>query len=93
MGGLSVSQWKEDHVGSTGWREHARAELARRLRQALQVSPSELKRILRHVRLHQEVVLDNLSDEHLEGVRQMLQELGGEVVITSFERPGVWRRT
>ncbi|OZB58739.1 MAG: hypothetical protein B7X39_16730 [Lysobacterales bacterium 14-68-21] len=63
------------------------------MRQALQVSPSDLKRTLRKIRLHQEVVLDNVADEHLEGVRQMLQELGGEVVITSFERPGAWRRT
>lgn len=93
MASLSVSQWKAGHIGSTGWREHARKELARRLRQALQVSPSDLKRILRNVRLHQDIVLDNVSDEHLEGVRQTLQELGGEVVITSFERPGAWRRT
>jgi hypothetical protein len=93
MGSLSVSQWNKDHIGSTGWHEHARVELARRLRQALQVSPSDLKRILRNIRLHQEVVLDNVSDEHLEGVRQMLQELGGEVVVASFERPGAWRRT
>lgn len=93
MGCLSVSQWNESHIGSTGWREHARGELARRLRQALQVSPPELKRILRNIRLHHEIVLDNVSDEHLEGVRQMLQELGGEVVINSFERPGAWRRT
>ena len=74
-----------DHIGPTGCHAPARAELATRLRQALRPVPPELKRILRAIRLRQEVVLDNVSDEPLEGARQMLEELGGQVIVTSLE--------
>src|SRR5580658_3055104 len=47
MATIEILGWKEDYAGFTGWDDHARSELKKRLRHAIKASPSEIRGLTR----------------------------------------------
>ena len=50
MATIEILGWKEHDVGFKGWDGHARTELTKRLRRAINTSPGELKSMAREIR-------------------------------------------
>lgn len=76
MATIDVLGWKENHVGWTGWDSHARSELSKRMRRAVDASPSNLKRLSRLARSRSAFVIEGVRAEHIESLRQILEPDG-----------------
>ena len=86
MATIEVLAWKEDFVGFTGWDAHARTELTKRLRRAINASPSEIKSLARQIRARESVVLVNIQDEAVASLRQILETMGAELNVSPTQR-------
>jgi GTP1/Obg family GTP-binding protein len=82
MATIEILSWKEDYVGFTGWDDHARTEVAKRLRRAINASPSEIKSLARQIRARQPAVLNDIKDESLASLRQILETMGAELNVS-----------
>ena len=60
MATIEILGWKENYVGFTGWDSHARTEVTKRLRRAINASPSEIKFLVRQIRARQAIVISNV---------------------------------
>jgi uncharacterized protein (DUF2461 family) len=78
MATLLVTRWKESPAWSA-WAPHARSELRRRLRKAINLSPAALKQVSRQIKERQTLVLSELRENEVEGVRHILQAMGAVV--------------
>ena len=78
---IEILGWK-DFVGGTGWDAHARSELKKRLRCALDVPLHEVKRLARQIHARELVSLHHVREEAVHGVTQILQTTGAEMRIT-----------
>lgn len=76
---ITVTSWKDEVTGFTGWDAHARTETQRRLRRALNVSPLELRRICREVRNRQPLAIEGMQLEAAREVMQILETQGANV--------------
>ena len=81
MATIQILSWKEDYAGFTGWDDHARSELKKRLRRAIKASPAEIKRLARQINARQ-LVSFCVHDEALESVWQILETTGAEVRVS-----------
>ena len=82
MATIEVLSWKENYVGFTGWDSHARTELTKRLRRAINTSPSEIKSFARQIRARKSIVLRNVHDEAVASLRQILETIGAELNVS-----------
>jgi hypothetical protein len=86
MAMIEVRGWKENDVGFTGWDGHARTELTKRLRRAINSSPSEIRSLARQIRLRQPVVLSHVHDEAIASLRQILETMGAALFVSPTPR-------
>jgi uncharacterized protein (DUF2461 family) len=82
MATIEILGWKEHDVGFTGWDGHARAELMKRLRRAINASPSKLKSMAREIRSRHCITLHNVQDDTIASVRQTLETMGAELHVS-----------
>jgi hypothetical protein len=82
MATIEVLRWREDYVGFTGWDDHARSELKKRLRRGLHASPKEIKRVTRAIHERQLVTLCDVHDEAASSLVQILETTGADVRLT-----------
>lgn len=82
MATLTITHWKEPHVGWTGWDSHAQSELRKRLRKGINMSPQELKRTCREIRGRQTLALAGIDKGSVESVRQILETMGAVVELS-----------
>jgi hypothetical protein len=82
MAMIEILGWKENFVGFTGWDDHARAELRKRLRRGLNASQSEIKRVARRIDAREPVSLQNVYDEAVYGLTQILETTGADVRVS-----------
>ena len=82
MATLRIIRWRDDAVGFTGWDAHANSELKRRLKRAVDLSPSLLRQYVRQIQARELVTLEGVKEEAVESVRQILETQGAEVVAT-----------
>jgi hypothetical protein len=87
MATIEILGWKEDYAGFTGWDDHARSELKKRLRHAIKASPSEIRGLTRQIHARQ-IISFEVRDEALESVWQILETTGAEVRV-SFSRGSI----
>jgi hypothetical protein len=88
MATIEILRWKENYAGFTGWDDHAKSELRKRLSRALKGSPSEIKRLARQIHARQSVSLHDVYDEAVESLWQILEATGAEVRV-SFTRSSI----
>ncbi len=82
MATIEVLCWKEDYVGFTRWDSHARTEVTKRLRRAINASPSEIKFIAKKIRARQPIVLNEVKVESIASLRQILETMGAELNVS-----------
>ncbi len=82
MATIEILCWKESYVGFTGWDSHARTELTKRLRRAINSSPSEIRSFARQIRARKSIVLRNVHDEYTASLRQILETMGAELNVS-----------
>ena len=87
MATIEILGWKEDYAGFTGWDDHARSEIKKRLRRAIKASPSEIRRLAHQIHERQQVAFD-VREEAFESVCQIL-ETTGAMVRVSFGRSSI----
>lgn len=86
MATIEFLGWKENFVGFTGWDDHARSELRKRLRRGLKASPAEIKRLARQIDARQLVSLANVHEEAVYGLTQLLQTIGANIRVALDNR-------
>jgi len=82
MAKIEILGWKENFSGFTGWDAHAKSELKKRLRRAINTSPSEIKRLNRLIRDRQTVSLHEVNDEAMYSLIQILETTGAELRVS-----------
>jgi hypothetical protein len=86
MATIEILGWKENYVGFTGWDDHARSELRKRLRRGVNASPSELRRLARQIHARQLVSLHHVHEEAVYSVTQILETTGADIRVTLGEQ-------
>jgi hypothetical protein len=81
MATLSITHWREDPIGFTGWDAHVNSEMKRRLKRALDTSPEMLRQHIRQIRARELVVLQGVKEAYVASVRQILETQGAEVAV------------
>jgi len=76
---LEIVHWREDAVGFAGWDSHARAELTKRLRRAMNTSPGEVRSIVKRVLSRQVFAMHGVHEESIASIRQILESMGADV--------------
>jgi hypothetical protein len=82
MATIEILGWKKDFVGFTGWDDHAKSELRRRLRRGLHASQAEIKRVARRIDAREAVSLLNVHDEAVYSLTQILETTGAELRVS-----------
>jgi len=82
MATIEILGWKKDFVGFTGWDDHAKSELRRRLRRGLKASQAEIKRVARRIDARESVSLQNVHDEAVYGLTQILETTGADLRVS-----------
>jgi len=76
MATIEILGWKENFVGFTGWDDHAKSELRKRLRRGLKASPAEIRRLARQIDACKALSLPNVHDDSVYGLTQILETTG-----------------
>lgn len=79
MGKIEVIGWREGKVGYSGWDNHAKKELTKRLRRALDLAPSEVKSLAKMIFAKHLLVIEGVRDSELESVQQILHTMGADM--------------
>jgi hypothetical protein len=79
---VEIVRWPEGHVSWSAWTAHARTELRKRLRRAIDASPEEIRRLSRQILQRQPVVLRHVREDAVESVRHILEALGAEISVS-----------
>lgn len=82
MATIEILGWKENFVGFTGWDDHARTELRKRLRLGLKASPAERRRLARRIDARESLSLENVRDDGVYGLTQILETTGAELLVS-----------
>ena len=82
MATIEILGWKENFVGFTGWDDHARSELRKRLRGGLKASQAEIKRVARRIDAREPVLLNNVHDEAVDSITQILETTGADLRVS-----------
>jgi hypothetical protein len=80
MASIHISAYT-DNPRVTGWSGHARSELPKRLRRALNASPRQIRLMTRQVLARQPVTMTGIAEDEVEGLRVILETLGSEIEI------------
>jgi len=81
MATLSIIGWRQDDIRWSGWGDHARSELSKRLRSSLNLSPHARKDLERQIKDQALLQLSGVRPEHTESLRHILEALGAEVAV------------
>jgi hypothetical protein len=94
MATIEILGWKENFVGFSGWKDHAKSELRKRLRLGLKVSPAELRRLARRIDARESLSMENVRDEAVSSITQILETTGADlrVSIEGSSRERLFRR-
>jgi transposase len=79
MATIEILGWKENFTGSSGWDDHAKAELKKRLRRGVKAPPGEIRELARQINSRQNVHLNLIFDEAVYPLTQILQAMGAEI--------------
>jgi hypothetical protein len=79
---IEIMGWKENFVGFTGWDDHARSELRKRLRRGLKASQAEIRRLARQIDAREPLSLPNVRDDAVAGLTQILETTGAEIRVS-----------
>lgn len=82
MATIEILGWKENFVGFTGWDDHARSELRKRLRRGLRASQAEIKRVAGRIDARSPVSLQNVHDEAVYDLTQILETTGADLRVS-----------
>jgi len=82
MATIEILGWKENFVGFSGWDDHAKSELRKRLRLGLKASPAELRRLARRIDARESLSLENVRDEGVYGLTQILETTGADIRVS-----------
>ena len=82
MAKIEVIGWREGNVGYTGWDNHAKKELTKHLRRALEIAPGELKSLVKNICARQLMVLVGVRESELEPVQQILHTMGANLRVS-----------
>jgi hypothetical protein len=82
MATIEILGWKENLVGFSGWDDHAKSELRKRLRLGLKASPAELRRLARRIDARESLSLENVCDEGVYGLTQILETTGADIRVS-----------
>lgn len=78
MATIEILAWK-DFIGGTAWDAHAKSELKKRLRNGVNASQREIKRLTRQIHAGELVTLNRVREERILSVTQILRALGAEM--------------
>ena len=81
MATLNIIRWHEEAIGFTAWDSHARSELKKRLKRAVDASPSTLKEYARQIGVHELIVIRGVKDDALRSLLQILETQGADVAV------------
>jgi hypothetical protein len=87
LASIVVSGWAMRTVGSTGWGDHATNELSRRLRKAINGTPAAHREVMDRIRTQDTLSLLDLPQKNVEGIRQLLLELGADLTVSICDAP------
>ena len=79
---IEILGWKENFAGFTGWDNHSRSELKKRLRCGIKAPPAEIRRLARQISNHQPVTLHQVFDEAVFGISQILVTTGADIRVS-----------
>ncbi len=82
MAKIEVIGWRKGNVGYTGWDNHAKKELTKRLRRALEIAPGEVKTLVKNICSGQLTVLEGVRESELEPVQQILHTMGADIRVS-----------
>ncbi len=80
MASLTITCWRDDAVGFTGWDGHLSAELKKRLKSGINGSPKTLRQYARRIEALELLTLEGVKEHAVTGLRQILETQGAEVV-------------
>lgn len=83
MAKIEVIGWREGNAGYTAWDDHAKKELAKRLRRALEITSGEVKSLVKNICARQLTVIDGLRENELESVQQILHTMGADIRVST----------
>jgi len=78
---LSIIGWRQDDIRWSGWSDHSRAELSKRLRSSLNLAPHARKDLERQIKARVLLQIPGVLPEHTESLRHILEALGAEVTV------------
>ena len=81
MATVSITSWRTDGTTWSGWAPYARAELTRRLRSSVNLSPAARRELERQVKAHELAVIRNVDLSYAESLRHILEALGANVAV------------
>ena len=81
MATIEIVAWR-DFIGGSGWDAHAKSELKKRLRNGVNASQEEIKRLTRKIHARELVILNRVREEAVLGVIQILRISGAEIRVT-----------
>ena len=81
MAKISITRWRENPVGFTGWDANARSETKRRLKCAIDAPPGLLRDYLRRIQDRQLFTIERVREDAVAGIRQILETQGAEVFV------------
>ena len=79
---IEILGWKKNFVGFTGWDEHAKSELRKRLRRGLKASPAEIRRLARQIDAREPLSLLNVHDDAVYALSQILETTGADLRVS-----------
>ncbi len=74
---IEITGWHE-FVGFTGWDDHVRSEIRKRLRRGVNASPGEIRRLARQINDRHLVSLQRVHEDAIYGITQILQTMGAD---------------
>ncbi len=82
MATIEIIGWRENNIGYTGWDNHAKSELTKRLRRAINISPSQIKILVKEILEKHFVILHGVRESDVESVQQILDTIGAEMRVS-----------
>jgi len=82
MATIEILGWKENFVGFTGWDDHVKSELRKRLRRGTKAPPAEIRRLARQIDARQPVSLPHVHDEAVYSLTQILETTGADLRVS-----------
>ena len=82
MATLSVIGWRSLDLTWSGWTDHSRAELRRRLRRSVEGPPALMRTIEQKLKRRENVTIEHVKTERVEEMRHIIEALGAQVLVS-----------